>query len=854
MHGAEIDGIAFTPDGLAVVTGDGHGIIRIWDVRRRSLVTSFPADSAAMRDLVVSADGETIASLADDRAIRTWSLPRRPPAERGPTAGTVTESEALMSLGIGGPVHANVSFDRQRQLTVVPMRAKGSGVEHPGFARIIDLREMLPIGLPLRHARAIASVAVSSDGSTIATGGADSQVRVWDAHSGKLRLPPLSHSNYVSALAFSPDGTILASGDYAAQIMLWDLATGRLVRRMPMNDIVLRLSWAPDGRTLVAGSARDWSNQPRAVIWNVGTGRMVGEPMRHGDSLLFVAHSPDGRTILTAANDHVARLWDAATGKPISPLLPQPKGFAGAAFATSGGWVIIADREGTLRRWDIATGNSIGKIIATDSQITALGVHPSDQLIATGDLTGQVRIWNLELALPVGPPELQHAPVVAAGFTLDGRALLTVSTHGDARRWPLAQPAKGDPDRLDHWLQAVTGLSMDKNHAVVAMEPGPWRSRRAELERHALHGDQLFADPGAADWHAARASDAEQKGDAFAAAWHLDRVLLERPDDWVARARRAGARSLLGNSQGAAEDEAELRNLGLAERETDWKRHRVLDHLQAGRWHEAIAMLDRLIATFPSELGLYIDRADCLARLGRYEESQADIARAIDHGADDPVLLYSFGVDRARHGQWEEADRLFARVRQASAVSIHTWVSMAVTALKASDRGAYSALCRQLWKRSEPLRADPMSLNNIAWCYALGPAGLTDYQPLIAGLEAAVAAIPRSAGAQRHLFLNTLGGVLYRAGRFGDAGRRLEEGIAAEPSSRSPEDYVFLAMSFEQLGRHADAARWLAKVPPQSQASSAQDFWNATELELLRTEAEALVALDPVFPADPFQP
>ena len=127
------------------------------------------------------------------------------------------------------------------------MRAKGSGPEQAGFARIIDLEGLLPIGLPLRHSRAIASVAISPDGSTIATGGADSQARIWDAHTGKLRFPPLAHGNYVSALAFSPDGKLLASGDYATQITLWDVTTGRLARRFMMNDIVLCLSFSPDG-------------------------------------------------------------------------------------------------------------------------------------------------------------------------------------------------------------------------------------------------------------------------------------------------------------------------------------------------------------------------------------------------------------------------------------------------------------------------------------------------------------------------------------------------------------------------------------------------------------------------------
>ena len=348
------------------------------------------------------------------------------------------------------------------------------------------------------------------------------------------------------------------------------------------------------------------------MIWDVSTGRAIGEPMRHDDNVIYLAHSPLGKAILTAAADHTARLWDAATGKAKSPPLHQPKGFAAAAFAVSAPWVVIADREGGLRRWDTATGKAVGKPIETGSRITSLAVHPLDQLVATGDLDGRVRFWNLATALPVGALEREHAPVIAAGFAPDGHALFTVSTRGDARRWPLPEVAVGEPDRLDRWLQAVTGLSMDHEHSIAPMEPESWRSRRDQWERDALRGDRLAADRDPAAWHDARASDALERGDPFAAAWHLDRVLAERPDDWIAHARRAGARRLLADSRGAAEDEAELRRFGLADRQTDWDRHHVLDYLQAGRWADAVAVLDRLIVAFPSELGLYIDRSGCL--------------------------------------------------------------------------------------------------------------------------------------------------------------------------------------------------------------------------------------------------
>ncbi len=43
--------------------------------------------------------------------------------------------------------------------------------------------------------------------------------------------------------------------------------------------------------------------------------------LRHGDSVLAAAFSPDGNSILTGSGDHKAQLWAVATGKPLYNLL-----------------------------------------------------------------------------------------------------------------------------------------------------------------------------------------------------------------------------------------------------------------------------------------------------------------------------------------------------------------------------------------------------------------------------------------------------------------------------------------------------------------------------------------------------
>ncbi len=76
---------------------------------------------------------------------------------------------------------------------------------------------------------AIRSVAFSPDGKTLATGGEDKTVRLWDLQAGKERAVPNGHQHAVFALAFSPDGTLLEVTGGGGDCQTWQ-RTGRYVR------------------------------------------------------------------------------------------------------------------------------------------------------------------------------------------------------------------------------------------------------------------------------------------------------------------------------------------------------------------------------------------------------------------------------------------------------------------------------------------------------------------------------------------------------------------------------------------------------------------------------------------------
>jgi len=159
-------------------------------------------------------------------------------------------------------------------------------------------------------------LALSPDGTLIATGNRDGILWLWRVDEGELiaEMDPANvheeYSEYIRSLAFSLDGQIIAAGHWDGVVFLWDALNHALVNTLRIDDKYSQawdVAFSPDGQYLaVGGASMEFENF--IAIWNVSTGEVVHsleEYSRSGSMHAPVDFSPDGSLLAAGAVDGI---------------------------------------------------------------------------------------------------------------------------------------------------------------------------------------------------------------------------------------------------------------------------------------------------------------------------------------------------------------------------------------------------------------------------------------------------------------------------------------------------------------------------------------------------------------------
>jgi WD40 repeat protein len=161
-----------------------------------------------------------------------------------------------------------------------------------------------------------------------------SSLVIADTATGTIRSRLQGPAATIRALAVQPNASRAAVGYDSSEVLLWDLIHGTQIGRfqLPAKESVAALALRPDGGQIVTVGALEHT----AWVWDAAGGKEQFKLTNHGEEILSVAYSPDGRRVLTGSRDGRVKLWDAGTGLELMTLHDCHQPIVWVAFSGDG--------------------------------------------------------------------------------------------------------------------------------------------------------------------------------------------------------------------------------------------------------------------------------------------------------------------------------------------------------------------------------------------------------------------------------------------------------------------------------------------------------------------------------------
>ncbi len=315
------------------------------------------------------------------------------------------------------------------------------------------------------HTHGVWTVAFAPDGLTLASGGVDRLVRIWDIESQRLLRSLRGHTHDIRRVLFTPDGQTLVSGSEDRTIRLWNPKTGEptklLFSRYDHN--VCSLSLSSDGLMLARGS-----HNKDIKIWEVTTGTelmtLLGKDQYDHHWWPCVAFSPDGLHLASGSDIGKIKLWEVLPSgeekvlhdghwrQTIDEDDTEQRGFyvedgAGAfqkpmefwvgamAFTPDGKILVTGSRDTTVKLFEMPALKEIRTLKGHAEWVRSLAVSPDGKVLVSGSDDQTIKLWDLATGRHFRTLKGHSGGVRGIAFSPDGRRLASASWDRTVKIW-----------------------------------------------------------------------------------------------------------------------------------------------------------------------------------------------------------------------------------------------------------------------------------------------------------------------------------------------------------------------------------------------------------------------------------
>ncbi|MCB0836752.1 MAG: WG repeat-containing protein [Bacteroidetes bacterium] len=219
---------------------------------------------------------------------------------------------------------------------------------------------------------------------------------------------------------------ILVSEGSSAKIYSRDSL--KLLSSIPLGGVPRAMNWSKDGKYILSAVGNN------GQIHEVQTGQKTARFEAHNYPINSIRFSPNGKYVITGAEDNLAIIWNRERGESKRPIHYLEHIHSGpildVAFSPDNRFVATASADSTAGIWNSSTGQLEGYLLNHGFPVISVAFSPDSRSIMTASANGKIALWDLngtkQFEKHILGETLSHV-----SFSADGSILMTLGEKSD---------------------------------------------------------------------------------------------------------------------------------------------------------------------------------------------------------------------------------------------------------------------------------------------------------------------------------------------------------------------------------------------------------------------------------------
>jgi WD40 repeat protein len=372
-HSLPVKAVSWSDDGRYIASVSDDCSVQVWNATTGDNIFVYLHHAEKVTDVAWSPDGQRIASSSRDSnggIVQVWHAPtcenfwvyHDPTAKVTATAWSPPGEQRIASASDDGVVRVRSPFHQ---------------------------------GTIVRHCKlptTVTALAWSDDRATIAMGGADGSVHIWNTTApARQQIPWFQrHTRKVIAMVWSPDKKRIASASEDGSVQVWDALSGKILSTYFCHpDKITALAWPHEKMQCVSisgnSAVRIWGSTKKG--WEV-------RYQLHDPGVAYAICSPDGKYI-ACISKHTIKVYETSQGAnkaPISTYSEHTSAVLAIAWSPDGRCIASAS-AGSVHVWNFSTGQKIASHQLHFGRVNTVGWSTDSQYIISAGDDGTVKVW-----------------------------------------------------------------------------------------------------------------------------------------------------------------------------------------------------------------------------------------------------------------------------------------------------------------------------------------------------------------------------------------------------------------------------------------------------------------------------